>query len=456
MPELGEALSGREIDVLKCVADGATNKEVASILSISPYTVKTHLRNIYTKLGASSRTEAIRVGQEKGFLSVPNQVINGHGVATIESVSQPIPANSLIQTTTSTPELSDSADTTKQRNWNMFGLISLAVVILIVGFVGLQNRGLLSSGPTLYEVEEMNNKWSVFQSPNEVKPDMVTAVVGFSLFQIGGLDVDSPSTDLVIINTGDQTVSSGTSKPTAVSDAAAAVLLGEIFVIGGIGETKSPEAIVEAYSPIDNAWRTITPLPTPISGALAVATQEALFVIGGHDGETAVSNLYKYDLTEDRWITLPEMPVARVSPAGDILNDQLIVTGGENDSGILTSCSLFDLDTEVWSDCRETINPRTKGEAVAYLGRLYLFGGQLSGDRTQHVAEIYNLEQDSWEPVEAPTEFDEWTNWEGVEVDTVGPDIYISGGTVNGIPSNNIYIFSPFPNRVYLPTTQTD
>jgi LuxR family maltose regulon positive regulatory protein len=55
---LPEPLSARELDVLKLIAAGLTNREIADTLSISPETVKKHTGSIYGKLGVRGRTEA--------------------------------------------------------------------------------------------------------------------------------------------------------------------------------------------------------------------------------------------------------------------------------------------------------------------------------------------------------------------------------------------------------------
>lgn len=61
-------LTDREIEILREVARGTSNKIIASHLSISEATVKAHMQNILLKLGASDRTHAVNIAMTRGFL----------------------------------------------------------------------------------------------------------------------------------------------------------------------------------------------------------------------------------------------------------------------------------------------------------------------------------------------------------------------------------------------------
>lgn len=66
----GGPLSAREIEVLKWIAEGKSNKEIATLLFISEGTVKTHVLSIHEKLGVSDRTEAAVTAIKRGILKV--------------------------------------------------------------------------------------------------------------------------------------------------------------------------------------------------------------------------------------------------------------------------------------------------------------------------------------------------------------------------------------------------
>ena len=66
-----ETLSARELDVLRLVARGASNREVGRDLRISEATVKTHLLHAFEKLGVGDRTSAVTRAIERGLIDLP-------------------------------------------------------------------------------------------------------------------------------------------------------------------------------------------------------------------------------------------------------------------------------------------------------------------------------------------------------------------------------------------------
>jgi DNA-binding NarL/FixJ family response regulator len=65
-----EALTPREGEVLRLLAEGSSNKEIAARLNISEHTIKFHIRSILGKLGAASRTEAVTRGLRSGLIDL--------------------------------------------------------------------------------------------------------------------------------------------------------------------------------------------------------------------------------------------------------------------------------------------------------------------------------------------------------------------------------------------------
>jgi DNA-binding NarL/FixJ family response regulator len=63
-----DALTDREIEVLRRVAAGTSNKIIASQLGVSDATVKSHMKRILSKLGANDRTHAVTIAMKRGFI----------------------------------------------------------------------------------------------------------------------------------------------------------------------------------------------------------------------------------------------------------------------------------------------------------------------------------------------------------------------------------------------------
>ena len=68
--EFAEEITSREAEVLRMLAEGLVNKDIASRLGISEHTVKFHISSILEKLGASTRTEAVTLGIRRGLIPI--------------------------------------------------------------------------------------------------------------------------------------------------------------------------------------------------------------------------------------------------------------------------------------------------------------------------------------------------------------------------------------------------
>jgi len=68
--ELSEEITSRETEVLRMLAEGLVNKDIAARLGISEHTVKFHISSILDKLGASTRTEAVTLGIRHGLIPI--------------------------------------------------------------------------------------------------------------------------------------------------------------------------------------------------------------------------------------------------------------------------------------------------------------------------------------------------------------------------------------------------
>ena len=78
-PRAVPPLTDREVDILTCLPTRLSIEDIAARLHISPNTVKTHLKNLYRKLGATSRNQAIAKAVEADLLTAQTPALPPHG-----------------------------------------------------------------------------------------------------------------------------------------------------------------------------------------------------------------------------------------------------------------------------------------------------------------------------------------------------------------------------------------
>src|SRR5512138_2239704 len=128
-------LSERELEILRLVATGVSNKEIALALNISPNTVKVHLRNVFTKIGAVSRTEATLIAIRMGLVEREAARLQPEP----EPPASPPPAPAA-------PAPLTSAGPRPAPRWNLILLAVLAALVL-VGLAAIASLALSRSGP---------------------------------------------------------------------------------------------------------------------------------------------------------------------------------------------------------------------------------------------------------------------------------------------------------------------
>jgi len=460
MAEFGESLSKRELDVLRCMADGSSNKEIAAELFISQNTVKVHLRNIYTKLGVSSRTEAAKVAIQQG-------AIESHVKPEPEAIDEPVVVEEIVateETAVSEEEITEETPPNPQKShWRLYAIIgALAgmMAIVIIFTIQQQSSSQAEASPPPPTAVPYNNTrigdtaWSHSRPLSQAKAHMAMVAIGLDIYMIGG---ETGENDETVVDSTVQRFNSSTkswttvaAKPTAVSDATAAALFGEIYVPGGKLDDGEITAVVEAYSPANDAWRPVASLPEPLSGGLTLSDGSYLYHIGGWNGADYVNTIYLYDAAADSWRPLPAMTEARAFTAGAQMTGQLFVVGGTDGENSLTSCEVFSTVDEEWAACADMLLPRMGGGGTAVLNKLYIIGGETEEAGSPAFAEQYDPNTDTWQIVNIPAE----TNAIGLRgngVTHVETTIYSIGGRhKNGLITDTL-VYTPIVYQTFIP-----
>ncbi len=440
MAEPGESLSDRELETLQAVAEGLANKEIAAKLFISPNTVKVHLRNVYTKLEVNSRTEAVTLALQKGFITLA-------GAEEAAEAESPAPDES------DAPSM-ETAVPPPSKSLNRSEIILLVATLAAVVLIGLFGWQALSDpAPPTPEpfVEEPigETRWLHNRPMPEGRAGMAAAAVGLDVYAIGGETAVGVTNSVVVYDTAEHVWWEAAAKPTAVSDVTAAVLFGEIYVPGGKLENGETTAVVEAYSPANDAWRPIAALPQPLAGGLALTDGSFLYLFGGWNGEDYLDSAYVYDPAGDSWRPLEPMAQPRAYAAGAFITGQLFVVGG-SDGEPLTVCQTYDPLAALWDDCPDMLLPRAGAGAAALLNKLYVIGGDISDANEMTYSELYDPASQKWQVVNTPP-LAETQVWASLGVTNVETRVYVLGGRRGGVPSDEAFVYAPFVYQTFIP-----
>lgn len=423
-------LSERERQILYLVATGASNKEIAQTLFISTNTVKVHLRNIFSKIGATSRTEAAMIAVRMGIVS-PQIPLEEH--KEIESHLEE-ELSSIESATTIEQQRVD-----KRIGINPYGVvIVITLLFLLIGFAGwvYGRGGRVTAQPSNNpRITEVDSRWQ--EEPEIPTPRSGAAITAYEnkIYVIVGDSALGVTSVVERYDPAKEVWVSLAPKPIPVADVSAVVVGGQIYVPGGRTQTGEPTSIMEIYDPNSNAWRQGIPLPQKLSGYAIVAFEGKVYLFGGWDGEQFVNSVFIYDPSQDKWLRGGDMPTARGYAGAVSAGGRIYVIGGYDGINALAV-------NEVYTPERDDglHHPWEKGTAmpIARYGMgitsiadiIYILGGE--GADWQDLPPLeYSPQFDRWQQLQNPFSF----RWSKLGLISMETHLYALGGTIEGAPS---------------------
>jgi DNA-binding CsgD family transcriptional regulator len=405
-----ESLTERELEILRLVATGASNEQIARQLFISVNTVKVHLRNIFTKLEVQSRTEATLYAIKEGWI----QGVQLPEVQLAEEVvEQPVQAP-------------------PRASWQS-AIAIVAMFMLVILLISQSNPGspsVSTPSPTAAAGATTNSalqRWKA-RAPLPV-PRRGMGLVAYEgqVYVVGGESAEGVTGSVERYDPQADGWTSLANKPNAVADVAAALVGDQIYVPGGRTPSGSPSAMVEAYSPESDTWESKAPLPTALSGYALVALEGKLYLFGGWDGSTYVDLVYEYDPAEDVWMPKTAMPTARAFAGAAVVDGKIYVIGGYDGQHDLTTNEEYvpsrdDSQGDPWT----TMPPMPAGRAgcgvAAAANIIHVIGG--GWDMEVAGGAMYNVRSSEWVAFEVPVS----GQWRSLGMTLLDTEIYAIGG----------------------------
>jgi DNA-binding CsgD family transcriptional regulator len=403
-------LTEREQEILRLVATGTSNKDIARQLFISSNTVKVHLRNIFSKLGVTSRTEAamyaIRTGVAKAEIPPPDQVAS---TATLTA---------------------DSQRGFLSRPW-----VALVLVILALGLatgMGIFLTGQSTSIPSVTALPSPTAipRWKRLADMPTARNGLAVAVYENQIYAIGGKTTQGVTGVMEQYDLATDMWITLKFKPVPVTEISAAVIGGQIYVPGGRLASGGVTDVLESYDPRRNQWEKHASLPVALSGYALAAFEGNLYIFGGWDGQEFLASVYKYDPDQDTWIERIPMPTARAFAGAATAAGKIYVIGGTDGKSALTVNEAYTPNREGMENPWESYEPmpsiRTHPVVSSVADIVYILGSAAPEGSISFIA--YLPQMDAWEDLETPPI--------GVENElalvSLGEYIYAIGGTIEG------------------------
>lgn len=426
LPEINE-LSERERDILRLVATGAGNKQIAAQLFISTNTVKVHLRNIFAKIGVNSRTEAAMIAIQLGLVQssaaqsatgLPNPDSSGlpeqAGLSTIpiHFQGQNLPEVGRSEAGLSSvlgepPVESAPRRLSRLQAWGL-GIGGLFLVVVLV-LLGIRPAHPLPSTPQVSVSPAPRitplPRWQARGSMSTARMNLAVVAYDGQIYAIGGESSSGVTGAVERYDPAANTWETLLAKPLPVTEVQAAVIGGKIYVPGGRTISGESTNILEIFDPGADQWERGADLPTALSAYALIAFEGRLYLFGGWDGSQYTNQTYVFDPHGNGWSALTPMPTRRGFAGAAQAGGKIYVVGGKDSQKVLPVVEVYSPDREGREDPWQAVASLPAGRygmgisSVADI--VYVVCGQ-GEDNTPPESLAYSSQTDIWQSFETP------------------------------------------------------
>jgi DNA-binding CsgD family transcriptional regulator len=419
-----DELSERELEILRLVATGASNKEIAHKLTISTNTVKVHLRNIFAKVGAASRTEAALFALRTGLVesgaegaviedSKLDDSMNGKDKAEVAAGSE------------------HASPLGNYQVWMVAGIFIIVILVALFIFIALRQPPQNNENRELLPAHEIH--WQEIPALPEARAGLALVSYEKNIYAVGGETVQGVTGSLEGYNLENGGWTQLSPKPVPVSEVNAAVIGGLIYVPGGRLASGDRTDILEIYDPHQDQWEQRASLPAPVSAYSLVAFEGRLYLFGGWDGERYTDQVLRYDPGQDDWTELSQMPTPRAFAGAAVIGSRIYVLGGRNETGHLSANEIFspsvgEVPESAWQEGPALPSRRSGVGITSTAGIIYIIGGERESVTTSAGLPSlqYLPEKEEWQLIQAPFS-GEWTD---MGLTNNGSHLFAVGGRV--------------------------
>lgn len=194
---------------------------------------------------------------------------------------------------------------------------------------------------------------------------------------------------------------------------------------------------MEAYNPGTNTWQTLAPIPVSTSYPAVAASNGKIFVIGGANGSTWLSNNQVYDIATNTWSAGAPIPSNRMGASAVAYNGRIYVSHGWN-GVLMSSLAIYDIATNTWSTGANAPTARYQTGAGLANGKMYVVGGYTS--TWVGTNEAYDIATNTWQTV-SPNPVPRYLHAVGGD----GSRVHVASGYA-GSPNNTYQTYDPGTN----------